>query len=118
MARIAGVAFWAVDGTRLAVRGNLTVSPSATEKTGIAGQDYVHGYSETPLVPYIQGDVSLQPGTRIADVDAITNSTITVELADGRVFTLKNAWRAGRSEVNSKDGQFQVRFEGTSCTEL
>lgn len=118
MSRIAGVAFWAVDGTRLAVRGNLTVSPTATERAGIAGQDYVHGYSENPVVPYVEGDVSTVPGTKVSDIDAVTGSTITVELADGRVFTLQNAWRAGRSEVNTKDGMFKVRFEGTACTEI
>ena len=118
MARIAGLAFWTVDGVRLAVRGSLMVSPTAFERAGIAGQDRVHGYSENPVVPYIEGDVSLQPGTSVSDVDAVTNATITAELADGRVFVLRNAWRAGKSEVNSKDGQYKVRFEGTSCDEL
>ncbi|AWN43167.1 phage tail tube protein [Methylobacterium durans] len=118
MARIAGVAFWAVDGRQMAVKGNFTVSPTMYERAGIAGQDRIHGYSENPVVPFVQGDVSLQPGTSVNDVDAVVDATITAELADGRVYVLRNAWRAGRSEINSKDGQYQVRFEGESCEEL
>jgi hypothetical protein len=118
MSRIAGVASWSVGARTLAVKGSLTISPSQYERAGIAGQDYVHGYSENPVVPYIEGDVSLQPGTRVSDIDAMTNETVTVQCADGRVFVLREAFRAGRSEVNTKDGQFRVRFEGTSCREL
>ena len=95
MARIAGVAYWTVDGAQLALKGSLMVSPTPFERAGIAGQDRVHGYSENPVVPYIEGDVSLQLGTAVSDVDAVTDSTITAELADGRVFVLRNAWRSG-----------------------
>jgi hypothetical protein len=41
--RIAGVAFITVNGEQMALRGNLTISPSAVERTMLAGQDGVHG---------------------------------------------------------------------------
>jgi Phage tail tube protein len=116
--RIAGIAFWMVDGVQLAVRGNLEVMPSRQERTGIAGQDSIHGYSELPVVPYISGDVSTIEGTSVEDVDGITNATITAELANGTVYVLRNAWRAERSTINTRDGQFNVKFEGMSCDEL
>jgi uncharacterized protein YlzI (FlbEa/FlbD family) len=92
--------------------------PSRFERTGIAGQDRVHGYSELPVVPYIAGDVSTLEGTAVESVDAVTDATITVEMANGSVYVLRNAWRAERSTVNTRDGQFHVRFEGLSCDEL
>jgi uncharacterized protein YlzI (FlbEa/FlbD family) len=116
--RFAGVAYWSVDGRQLAVRGNLEVMPSRYERTGIAGQDAVHGYSELPVVPYVAGDVSTLEGTSVEAIDAVTDSTITVEAANGSVYVLRNAWRAERSTVNTRDGQFHVRFEGMSCDEL
>jgi hypothetical protein len=116
--RFAGVAYWSVDGRQLAVRGNLEVMPSRYERTGIAGQDAVHGYSELPVVPYIAGDVSTLEGTSVENIDAVTDATITVEMANGSVFVLRRAWRAERSTVNTRDGQFHVRFEGLSCDEL
>lgn len=116
--RIAGVAYWKVDGVQLAVRGNLEVMPSRQERAGIAGQDAVHGYSELPVVPYISGEVSLLEGTSVEDIDAVTDATITAELANGSIYVLRNAWRAERSTINSREGQFAVRFEGLSCDEL
>ena len=116
--RFAGVAYWSADGAQLAVRGNLEVMPSRYERTGIAGQDRVHGYSELPVVPYIAGDVSTLEGTSVEDIDAMTDTTITVEAANGTVWVLRNAWRAERSTVNLRDGQFHVRFEGMSLDEL
>src|SRR4029077_19850 len=116
--RFAGVAYWSADGRQLALRGNMEVMPSRFERAGIAGQDRVHGYSELPVVPYMAGDVATLEGTAVEDVDAITDATITVEAANGTVYVLRNAWRAERSTVNLRDGQFHVRFEGMSLDEL
>lgn len=116
--RIAGIAFLKVDGDLYPLRGNFTVSPSPIERTGIAGQDYVHGYSELPRVPYIEGDVSTVPELSVEDVAAITNATVTAELANGKTYSLKEAWSRAAFELNTREGQFRVRFEGTTCTEI
>lgn len=49
--RIAGIAFLKVDGNQYPLRGSFTVTPSVIERAGIAGQDYIHGYSELPQSP-------------------------------------------------------------------
>jgi uncharacterized protein YlzI (FlbEa/FlbD family) len=116
--RFAGTAYFKVDGVQYALRGNLMVSPSNTERAGIPGQDGVHGFSENPVVPFIEGDVSLLEGTSVEDVDAVTDATVTVELANGSSYVLRSAWRSSRSEINTHDGMFRVRFEGLSCDEL
>lgn len=112
MARIGGTAFWYVDGRQLSLRGNFTVAPSVVERTGVVGLDRPHGNIEVPVMPFIEGDVSLEPGTTIEDVDAFSDNTVMAELANGMVVTLRNAFRAGRSEINAHDGSFRVRFEG------
>ena len=61
---IAGTATIKVDGNMYPLKGNLTVSGSPLERTGIAGQDYVHGYQELPRVPYIECDLSTCPRCR------------------------------------------------------
>jgi len=116
--RIAGIAFMKVDGALYPLRGNFTVSPSALERTGIAGQDYVHGYSELPRVPYIEGDVSLDPALSMETVEAATNVTVTAELANGKVYVLREAWCKSALELNTREGQARVRFEGISCDEI
>jgi hypothetical protein len=116
--RIAGIAFLKVDGDLYPLRGNFTVSPSALERAGIAGQDYVHGYSELPRVPYIEGDVSTVPELSTENVESIVNSTVTAELANGKTYVLREAWCRAALELNTREGQMRLRFEGVSCDEI
>lgn len=116
--RIAGIAYVKYNGRQLPLRGGFTVSPSATERTGIAGQDYVHGYSESPRVPFIEGDISLTPEVSIEELDAIEDATVTAELANGKVYVLRQAWTKSAHELNAGEGQARVRFEGTDCQEI
>src|SRR5215831_7667194 len=116
--RIAGIAYLKVDGDLYPLRGNFTVSPSPTERAGIAGQDYVHGYSELPRVPYIEGDVSLVHELSMEDVSTIVNSTVTAELANDKTYVLREAWCRSAFELNTREGQTRVRFEGVSCDEI
>lgn len=116
--RIAGIAYLKVDGQQYPLRGSFTVSPSPTERTGIAGQDYVHGYTENPRVPYIEGDVSTTADVSTETLDAIISATVTAELANGKTYVLSNAWCKSAIEINTKDGQIRVRFEGTDLNEM
>lgn len=116
--RLAGVAYVKVDGQQFELRGNFTVSPSAIQREGIAGQDGVHGYSENPRVPYISGDITMAVGLSVQDLDRMTEVTVTAELANGSTYVLRDAWTVSAHEINTKDGQVSVRWEGMSCEEL
>ena len=107
-----------VDGAIYPLRGNFTVSPSSLERAGISGQDYIHGFSEMPRVPFIEGDVSLVPNLSMDDVQAVTQATVTAELANGKVYVLREAWCRAALELNTREGQARIRFEGVSCDEL
>jgi len=100
------------------LRGNLTVSPSPMERAMIAGQDYVHGYSELPRVPYIEGDFSTLQGLSLEAIVAMVDVTVTAELANNTNYVLKEAACRAALEVNAREGQFRVRFEGTTCEEI
>ncbi len=116
--RIAGIAWLKVDGRQYPLRGGFTVSPSPTERTGIAGQDYVHGYSEMPRVPFIEGDVSTTPEVSLETLQDVTDATVQAELANGKKYVLRNAWTKSAFEINTRDGQIRVRFEGLDCQEI
>ncbi|UEM11736.1 phage tail tube protein [Bradyrhizobium barranii subsp. barranii] len=115
---IAGTAYLKVDGNQYPLKGSFVVSPSAVERAGIAGQDYVHGYSELPRVPYIEGDISSRPEISLEDMELITDATVTAELINGKVYVLRNAWCKSALELNTYDGQFRARFEGQACDEI
>lgn len=116
--RIAGVAFLRVDGQQYALRGNLTISPDMFEREGIAGMDGVHGYKETPRVPFISADLSDLGGLSMETLRAYCNSTVTAELGTGKVYILRGAYTAAAMELNAADGQVTVRWEGMSAEEL
>jgi hypothetical protein len=116
--RIAGVAFLRVDGVQYALKGALTISIDAFEREGIAGMDGVHGYKETPRVPFIQGDFSDTAGMSLDDLSAVCNATVTAELATGKTYLLRNAWTSTARELNVSDGQVSVKFEGMKGEEV
>ena len=116
--RVAGIAFLAVDGNQLQLRGNFTVSPSAVERTMIAGQDGVHGYQELPRVPYIEGDITTMPGLSLEGFELETDSTVVAQLANGMQYTLVGATCKAGLEANTRDGQVRIRWEGLSCQEI
>jgi hypothetical protein len=116
--RIAGIAYLKVDASLYPLRGNFTVSPSSLERAGIAGQDFVHGFSEMPRVMFIEGDVSLVPELSMTAVEAVVNSTVTAELANGKTYVLREAWCRSALELNTREGQTRIRFEGISCDEI
>lgn len=116
--RFAGIATVKVDGGQLPLHGNFTVSPSKTERTGVAGQDYVHGYMEVPRVPFIEGEISLLPGVTIDQIDAMVDVTVIAAPANGNSYVLSDAWTKSALEINTHDGIVRVRWEGTSCIEL
>jgi len=116
--RIAGVAFLKIDGGLYPCRGNLTVSPSTVERAMLAGQDYIHGYSELPRVPAISGDVSLDPALSMVTVEQTVNATVTAELANGKTYVLREAACTSALDLNSREGTVRITWQGISCDEL
>lgn len=118
MARVAGIAYIRVNGRQLPLKGSFMVSPSSFERSKVVGQDYVHGTAINPRAPFIEGDITLIRDLSIEDLDAIEGATVTAELANGRGYVLRNADCKSAHELNTKDGQVRVRFEGDSCDEI
>src|SRR5262245_38791578 len=116
--RFAGIAFLMIDGNQYPLRGNFTVSPSAVERTMIAGQDGVHGYQELPRVPYIEGDISTTPDVNLEDIESQVDVTVVAQLANGKQYTLAGATCKASLEANTRDGQARVRWEGLWCEEI
>lgn len=116
--RIGGVLNFTIDGNPYSVRGNFEVMPSSVKREGVAGQDGVHGYTETPVVPGIKGDLSTVPGLSLVDLENIIDSTIQCSLANGRTYVLRDGWCNSAFTINSAEGRVGVDFGGMSCDEI
>lgn len=116
--RIAGTAYLKVDGEQFALRGALTISIDRFERAGVAGMDGVHGYTETPRVPFIEGEFSDIGGMSLARVQDICNATVTAEVLTGKTYLLRNAWTSAARELDGAAGSVTIRFEGMSGAEI
>ena len=116
--RVGGVAYLKVDGQTIPLRGNLTIHPNQTERTGVAGQDGPQGYTEMPRVPAIEADVTTDPGFSISDALNVTDATVQAECANGMVYVLRSAWQAGLTDLNTVEGSAKFRWEGLSMDEF
>jgi hypothetical protein len=116
--RIGGIATLLVDGTQYALRGDMRVQPSPTRREGVAGQDYVHGFTEMPVVPEIVGNFSTIPGLSVNDIDAMTNVTVQADLANGSSYILSQAWTESAKEIDTVRGQLEIRWQGIYCDEI
>jgi hypothetical protein len=115
---VGGKVFVKVDGELLFVRGNVTTNiGQQVMRESVVGVDQVHGYTEKAIVPFIQCDITEKPEFPLSKINAVTDSTVTAELADGRTLILRNAWHVGEPERNPEEGSITVRFEGLSGEE-
>jgi hypothetical protein len=115
---VAGVVYLRVDGRQLRARAEIKVSMANFEREAVIGQDGVHGYIERPAVAFIEGKITDSPDLAIEQLQAMCNVTVTVELLNGKVYLLRNAWCTKANPLDTTDGSIEFRFEGRAAEEL
>jgi hypothetical protein len=115
--RLAGIAYLTVDGQSYMLSGELSYGVSTVKRETLAGQDRVHGYSETPVAGFISGTLRDSGSLTVADFNAMTNVTVVAELANGKTIIGRNMWSVEAQEVKTQEGTFEVRWESFSVQE-
>lgn len=110
--RLAGIAYLTVDGTSYMLAGDLSYGVSKVSRETLTGQDDVHGYAEKPHAGFIAGTLRDSSGLTVADINAMTNVNVVVELANGKMIIGRNMWTVEAQEVKATEGTFEVRWEG------
>ena len=113
--RIAGTCYVNADGFQIALAGTCTVDRKDTEKTGMTGLSGNVGYSEKPRVPSIEVEFFHTRQTSVDSILDMEDGTVTAELANGKVWTLRNAYVQGAPTVDAEESKMTVKFEGLSC---
>lgn len=116
--RRSGTIYLRIDGTQYDARGSYTYSLGPPKREAIVGPDGVHGYKEMPQVPYIEGEIVDASDLDLAALQAVTEATVTLELATGKSVALRDAWYAADGTVGTEDANIQIRFEGLSAEEI
>jgi len=110
--RVGGTAFVAVDGVSYALTGELEYNPSSVTRESAIGQDGVHGYIEKPMAPHISATLRDMNGLSVAGLNAMTNNTVTVQLANGKLVIGRNMWTVEDQTSKSTEGTVEVKWEG------
>lgn len=107
-----------VDGKLYSAKGSFTYNHGAPKRDAIVGADVVHGYKEMPQVSFVEGEITDSQDLDVPALKAIKNATVTLSLANGKVFVLKNAWYASEGDVETEEGNIGFRFEGMNGDEV
>ena len=116
--RIGGILELKVDGNQYLVKGSFTYNLGIPKKEMIVGMDGVHGYKETPQVPFIEGSITDTADISVSDLRKLINVTAVLRLANGKTISIEEAVEASDGDVTTEEGEIQVRFEGTKATEI
>ena len=115
--RIAGTCYVNADGSQVALAGQVTIDRKDTEKEGVTGLSGNVGYSEKPRVPSIEIEIFHTRKTNVDGLLDMEDGTVTAELANGKVWTLRNAFVNGAPTVSADESKMTIKFEGLSCEE-
>ncbi len=116
--RVAGLITFKVDGVSQNAKGEFDYNLGAPKRTAVMGSDGFHGYKEEPQAAFIAGKISDRAGLDLAAFVAGKEKTVTLELANGKMIALRDAYYAGEGTGNTGEGEIEVRFEGASAKEV
>lgn len=114
--QVTGRVFVKINGDRQNSKEGAKLDFGGVSRTGVKGDNGVHGFSESTEIPYIECTISHKGDTSLAALQKLTNETITFETDSGKRYVLRNAWTAKSLELSK--GEVSLRFEGLTCEEM
>jgi hypothetical protein len=110
--RLAGIAFLTVDGQSYMLEADASYKVSIVKRETLTGQDTVHGYSEKPEPGMISATLRDAAGLSVASINGMTNSTVVLQLANGKTIVGSKMWTVDVQEVKTAEATFEVKWEG------
>lgn len=113
MERVAGIILFKVNGDLHRAKGDFTYNLGIPKREAVVGSDGVHGFKDVPQVALIEGEITDSLGLDLAALAVAQDATVTLELANGKVISLRDSWFAGDGTGNTGEGNIAVRFESS-----
>ena len=114
--RVAGTTIVSVDGNQLSLKGSISCAFGENERESVMGLDGRHGWKEKKVTPFIEITCTMTEDLDINTLEAVTNSTVQVEMANGKRGVLSGATQVNQATMNPEEGEVTFRFEGESGT--
>ena len=116
--RVGGIIFLKVDGALFQAKGEFSYSINATKRESVIGADAPHGFKEEPVAAFIEGAITDSDELDLRSLVTIRDATVTLELANGKLIVLREAFYAAEGSVSHTEGEIEVRFEAISGEEI
>lgn len=116
--RIAGMLAVQVNGEVFQGKGNWSYNLGRPMREAIVGTNSIHGFKETPQVPFIEGEITDRGDLDLSALVQVTRATVTLRLGNGKMVVLRRAWFAGEGTANTEESNVEVRFEGLQAEEV
>ena len=117
--RVGGILFVKVNGVQFKAKAtSFTYNLGKPVKTGVVGIDGTHGYKEMPTQAFMEGTITDDSALDVEALIGQSDATVTMELANGKVFVLRKAWFASQTDITTEEGEIPFRFEGFSGAEV
>ena len=118
--RLGGIIFLKIDGQIFQAKGAFSYGMGKPVRSAIMGHDSFHGFKEIPEVAFIEGEITDSADLDLDALGSVTDATVTLELANGKVIALRGAYitNADGLKGSTEEGNIPVRFEGASAEEV
>ena len=116
--RVGGIITLKTDGRVYNAKGNFTYDTGEPMREAVVGHDRVHGFKELPKVAFIEGEITDTKKLDTQELANLTNVTVSLKLANGKIVVLRQAWYANALEGNTEEGNLSVRFESDKGEEI
>ena len=116
--RVGGVILFKLDGELFQAKGSFTYDLGIPKRDAVVGSDAPHGFKEMPKVPFIEGALTDSSELDLKSLLEFRDGTATLELANGKVIVLREAYYAGEGNPNTEEGEIPLRIEGLRGEEI
>ena len=110
--KIAGTCYIKVDGAQLEVAGGVEFPLMNVKRETVMADAGAVGFSEVAIAPYVKLSAKVPRDFPVAKLQKATDMTVTVEAANGMVYTLSDAFVQGEPGVNASEGSIDLEFGG------
>lgn len=101
-----------VDGALMEAYGNFTYGPSFDQAEEIPGIGRLNGFKETYKPGFIEGEITDNISLDLTALVNTRDATVTLELRNGKTFTLQEASYTGDGTVQTENANIKVKFTG------
>jgi hypothetical protein len=114
---LAGIVSFTIDGAPWNAVDAVEYTPTMVTRETLKGQSAVEGFSEMPQQGRIAAQLRDRADATVQSLNAVTNSTIVIQAANGKTVTGSGMWQVGDIRVGTKEGTFSIEFESDIVTE-